>query len=89
MLLDCSAVIDIEYTAVKMLVEAEVKLRREGIALWLAALNPEALAVVQRSKLGATLGHERMFFNVETAAARYEELHPSSAARSMDTTARK
>ena len=81
-LLDCSAVFDIEYTAVKMLVEGEEKLRQEGIALWLAALNPEALAVVQRSTLGATLGRERMFFNVDAAIARYEQLGASRAADS-------
>ncbi len=78
-LLDCSAVFDIEYTAVKMLVEGEEKLRQEGIALWLAALNPEALAVVQRTTLGATLGRERMFFNVDAAVARYEQLGASRA----------
>ncbi len=78
-LLDCSAVFDIEYTAVKMLIEAEERLRREGIALWLAALNPEVLAVAQRSGLGETLGRERMFFNVEAAVAKYEQLGVSSA----------
>jgi len=78
-LLDCSAVFDIEYTAVKMLIEGEERLRQEGIALWLAALNPEALAVVQRSSLGETLGRERMFFNVETAVAKYEQRGASSA----------
>jgi high affinity sulfate transporter 1 len=71
--LDCSALIDIEYTAVNMLTDAEEKLRDEGIALWLAALNPEALAVVQRSKLGKTLGHERMLVNLETAVERFEK----------------
>ena len=70
--LDCSAVIDMEYTAVKMLIEGEEKLRRDGIVLWLAALNPEALAVVQRSKLGETLGRERMVFNVQAAVEKYE-----------------
>jgi hypothetical protein len=35
-----------------MLIEAEQTLRLEGIAVWLAAPNPEALAVVQRSRLG-------------------------------------
>ena len=72
--LDCSAVIDIEYTAVKMLIEAERKLRDEGIALWLAALNPEVLAVVRRSTLGETLGRERMLFNLETAVEQFEKL---------------
>jgi anti-anti-sigma factor len=79
-LFDCSAVTDIEYTALKMLVEAEESLRREGIAVWLAALNPEALAVVQRSKLAATLGRERMLFNVQAAVERYEQLGPSTSA---------
>lgn len=77
-LLDCSAVTDIEYTAIKMLIEGEEKQRQEGISLWLAALNPEALAVVQRSKLGETLGRERMFFNVQAAIDRFERTHPTS-----------
>jgi high affinity sulfate transporter 1 len=71
-LIDCSAVFDLEYTALKMLTEAEEKLRRDGIALWLAALNPEVLAMVQRSRLGETLGRERMFFNVEHAVEKYQ-----------------
>jgi MFS superfamily sulfate permease-like transporter len=65
-------VFDIEYTALKMLTGAEEKLRRDGIMLWLAALNPEVLAMVQRSGLGATLGRERMFFNVQQAVEKYQ-----------------
>jgi sulfate permease, SulP family len=83
-LLDCSAITDIEYTAVKMLTEAEERLRNNGVAVWLAALNPEALAVVQRSKLGPTLGRERMFFNVQAAVERYEQL--AAAGRVAPTT---
>jgi SulP family sulfate permease len=79
-LLDCSAITDIEYTAVKMLTEAEEKLRNNGVAVWLAALNLEALSVVQRSKLGNMLGRERMFFNVQAAVERYEQLGASGAA---------
>jgi SulP family sulfate permease len=77
--LACSAVTDIEYTAIKMLVEAEAKLRDDGIEVWLASLNPETLAVVQRSRFGATLGREPMFYNRETAVAKYEELWLSKA----------
>ena len=55
-LLDCRAVLDIEYTALKMLTEAEERLRDEGIELWLAGCNPEVLAVVRNSKLGERLG---------------------------------
>ncbi|HJY05219.1 MAG TPA: sodium-independent anion transporter, partial [Bryobacteraceae bacterium] len=69
--LDCSSVIDIEFTAVRLLAETEQALRNEGIALWLAALNPSALEVVRRSKLGEALGHERTFFNLDTAVARF------------------
>jgi sulfate permease, SulP family len=71
-LLDCSAIPDIEYTALKMLTEAEVKLRQAGISLWLAGLNPEVLRVLQRSTLWKTLGRERLFFNLEQAAAAYQ-----------------
>ncbi len=70
-LLDCGAVPDIEYTALKMLVEAEERLRATGTELWLARLNPAALDVVQRSPLGARLGRERMFFNVNRAVDTY------------------
>jgi high affinity sulfate transporter 1 len=69
--LDFSAVFDIEYSALKMVIEAEEKLRERGILLWLVALNPEALAMVQRSSLGETLGRERLLFNLPTAVERY------------------
>ena len=71
-ILDCRAVIDIEYTALRILEAAEEKLRREGIALWLTALNPNVLEVVRRSGLGKTLGPERMFFKLQTAVEAYE-----------------
>lgn len=63
--IDCSAIPDFEYTALKMLTDAEKKLQQDGIELWLAALNPEPLRLIQRSELGKTLGHGRMFFNLE------------------------
>ena len=53
-LLDCSAIVDIEYTALEMLAEAEEKLRRDGIILW--ALNPDVLTVMKRSRIGEGLG---------------------------------
>ena len=73
LLLDCSALIDIEYTALKTLIEGEERLRRDGVALWLAALNPESLTVVQHSTLGTTLGRDRMFFNLQVAVERYQQ----------------
>lgn len=70
--LHCRAITDIEYTAVKMLDEAEERLRAEGIELWLTSLNPEALAMIRRSKLGERLGRERMLFNLEVAVEKFE-----------------
>ena len=69
--LDFSAVSDIEYSALRMLVEGEERLRERGILLWLVAVNPEALGMIQRSSLGETLGRERLFFNLQTAVERY------------------
>ena len=74
LIVDGSALIDIEYTAFKMLNEAEEKLRHQGITLWLASLTPEALKVVQQSSLGERLGRDRMFFNLETAVRQYEQM---------------
>jgi SulP family sulfate permease len=72
LLLDCSASPGFEYTALKMLVEAEQRLRDHGTQLWLAALNPEALELVQRTPLAERLGRERMFFTVEQAVAAFQ-----------------
>jgi high affinity sulfate transporter 1 len=69
--LECSAVPDIEYTALVMLTEAEQKLRERGVVLWLAALNPDLLKIIERSPLGTTLGHDRMFFNLPKALEVY------------------
>jgi sulfate permease, SulP family len=72
LLIDCSAIPDIEYTALNMLSDAEEKLRQEGIFLWLAALNPEALWVIQKSQMGVVLGRERIFFSVNKAVEAYQ-----------------
>ena len=65
--LDCAAIPGFEFTALKMLIDAQAQLRREGVDLWLVALNPEALEMVQRTPLAVALGRERMFFNLESA----------------------
>lgn len=67
--IDLSAVPDIEYTALKMLIDAEERLRSHGLALWLVGLNPSVYEMVQRSTLGPALGRARMFFNLEQAVA--------------------
>ena len=78
LLLDCGGIPGFEFTALKMLAEAELRLRDEGAELWLAALSPAALPLVQGSPLGARLGRERMFFTVAQAVERYLARRPAS-----------
>ena len=69
--IDVSAVPDLEYTALKMLIEAEKQERQRGVSVWLVGLNPDVLSVIKRSPLGDILGRERMHFNLELAVAKY------------------
>ncbi|MFZ1415375.1 MAG: SulP family inorganic anion transporter [Defluviicoccus sp.] len=73
-LLDFTAVTDLEYSALKMLIEAEEQARRENRALWLAALNPRVLDVVLRSRLGERLGRERIFISLDNAVDTFVKL---------------
>jgi SulP family sulfate permease len=72
-LLDFRAVTDVEYTALKMLCEEEEKLRGAGQQLWIAGLNPGVFAVVERSRLGAALGHGRIFLNMQAAVEKFQQ----------------
>ncbi len=65
--LDMRAVPDIEYTALKSLIEADRQLGDAGTTMWLVALNPAALDAVVRSPLGARLGRERMHMSLSQA----------------------
>jgi sulfate permease, SulP family len=70
--LDLSAVPNLEFTALRMLTDGEEKQREEGTMLWLVAMNPDVLAVVQHSALWERLGRERMFFTLEQAVEKYQ-----------------
>jgi SulP family sulfate permease len=76
---DLSRVFDLEYSALKMLIEAERRQRAAGITLWLVGLNPQVYAVIQRSPLGEILGHERMMFDLEIAVDRYQQRQEGDA----------
>jgi len=71
---DFSAVFDLEYTALKALGESEKKQRDRGITIWLVGLNPRVLQMVQKSPLGKSLGRDKMQFSLELAVAKYLEL---------------
>ena len=78
-LLDLSGVFDLEYSALKMLTEAEKRNREGGVTLWLAGLAPHVHTMIQRSPLGEALGRERLFFNLERAVDKYQA-QPGTAA---------
>ena len=69
--LDLSGVIDLEYTALQMLTEAEGRARERGITLWFVGLTPDVLAAIRRSPLSQILGHDRMFHNLDQAVEAY------------------
>jgi high affinity sulfate transporter 1 len=69
--LDLRGVFDIEYSALKMLIEAQKRQRAAGVAVWLTGLSPEVFAAVERSALGKTLGRECLLFNLEIAVDKY------------------
>ena len=71
LILDCSAIQDFEYTALKGLVEFETELRGRGIKLIFAALNPVAKEAIRRTALGDILGDAGLFPTVEAAVARW------------------
>jgi high affinity sulfate transporter 1 len=80
LVIDCRPLIDLEYTALKALIEAEERMRGRGILLCLAGLNHLVREMVERSSLGVTLGRERMFFDLEQAVEKAPALlgHPAA-----------
>jgi sulfate permease, SulP family len=74
--LDFRSIFDLEYTALKVLTEAEKRNRENGVQVWLVGLNPGVLDAVRRSPLGAALGSDRLLFNLEAAVSRYQSLYP-------------
>jgi high affinity sulfate transporter 1 len=77
--LDCSAMPDLEYTALKIMGEFEAKLREAGTMLWLAALNPEPLQLIQKTPLGEILGRERLIYSLKHVIEEYQDRYGEAA----------
>jgi len=71
LVLDFSRVFDLEYSALKMLIEAEERHHGNAVLLCLAGLNPRTMDIIRKSALGATLGDKRIFHNAEEAVRHY------------------
>ena len=72
--LDLSRVPDIEYSALRMLMDGEKRVTEQGAVVWLVGLNPGVLEVVRHAGLEERLGRERMLFNARVAIERYQAL---------------
>ena len=64
---------DLEFSALKMPIEAEKRNRERGIRLWLVGVNPEVLDMIRRSPLSDAPGPDAMHFNLEIAVAKFAE----------------
>ena len=71
LLLDLSAVPDIEYTALMQLEEAERNMADKGRSLRVAGLNRRVFESIQRTSLGERLKDDRMFDTVEEAVQQH------------------
>jgi high affinity sulfate transporter 1 len=71
--LDLSRVVDIEYSALQMLMESERRFTEEGNTVWLADLSPGVKECVTASGLADRLGTERLFPNARAVIRHYEE----------------
>jgi high affinity sulfate transporter 1 len=80
--IDCSAVIDVEYTATVVLEQLDDTLRHNGCELWFAGMTRRVFEVVERSGIGSRIGHARMFLDLQAAVEAYER---RSGRAPMDT----
>jgi anti-anti-sigma factor len=78
--LECSAILDIEYTALTALAAAEQRLRERGVALWLAGVNPDVLPVLKRSALAAASDSSRLFADLHQVVEAWERGGPPTEA---------
>lgn len=72
LVLDLSAVPDMEYTALMMLTDGEEQVREAGTVIALVAMNPYVLELIRRSPLWERIGHERMFFTLDQAVELFQ-----------------
>lgn len=78
LVLDMSRVPDIEYSALKMLIDGEKRIQDHGACLWLTSLNPSVLDVVRRSGFADYLGKNRLLFNASVAVEHYHQQFPKA-----------
>ena len=83
MVLDLRSVFDLEYSALKMLVESERRLRASGIQFFIASPNAEIRGMLMRSQLGESLGPDSIFYSLDMAVSHYLKQHPVASISSQ------
>lgn len=86
--LDMSRVPDIEYSALKVLLDLDRRSAARELEWWLVGLNPRVLEVVTRSGLAQQLGRSRMLFNARIAIRHFLEQHPGAVIHSAGAAGR-
>ncbi len=70
-ILDLRGVFDLEYSALKMIVDAERRQRVAGVKLIIAAPNDEVRGMLMRSPLGQVLGDGGIYDSLDVAVKHY------------------
>jgi MFS superfamily sulfate permease-like transporter len=83
--LDMSRVVDIEYSALQMLIEGERRTTEEGGTFWLADLSPGVMESIKASGLADRLGRERLFFNARAVIQHYQENFSAGTLQAADS----
>jgi len=78
--LDMSRVFDIEYSALKMLMEGEHRTTAAGTTVWVADLSPAVKQCFEASGFSERLGKERLFFNTRAVIRHYQDSLAGGAA---------
>ena len=86
-LLDLRGVFDLEYSALKMIVDGERRQRDAGIKLIIAAPNEQVRGMLMRSELGESLGADGIFDSLDMAVTHYLREHPVSPVSTGSITA--
>ena len=76
--LDMSRVPDLEYSALRMLMDGDKRAAERGAVFWLVALNPGVLEVVRNAGFDRQLGPGRLLFNARAAIERYQAMQASA-----------
>ena len=84
MLLDASAVNDLDSSADTALHQLSKEFKEKGLELYIAGIKAPVREVMKRSGLYGTLGGDHFFFTIDAAVKRFEQRGNRVRAPSVD-----